>query len=38
MAPTSRADAWTWTPLAQRVKELFDPRNVLNPGLLGGGA
>ncbi len=35
MAPPSPADAWTWTPLARRVKSLFDPRNVLNPGLLG---
>ena len=35
MAPPTRADDWTWTPLARRVKTLFDPRNVLNPGLLG---
>lgn len=26
---------WTWTPLMQRVREAFDPRGVLNPGLLG---
>lgn len=35
MAPRARTEAWTWTPLARRVKSLFDPRNVLNPGLLG---
>lgn len=35
MAPAPRANQWTWTPLAQRVKRAFDPRNVLNPGVLG---
>ncbi|WKW11160.1 FAD-binding protein [Pseudogemmatithrix spongiicola] len=29
------ATHWTWTPLMKRVREAFDPRGVLNPGLLG---
>ena len=33
-APTA-ATHWTWTPLMTRVRQAFDPRGVLNPGLLG---
>jgi len=29
------ATHWTWTPLMTRVRQAFDPRGVLNPGLLG---
>lgn len=35
MAPPAQATRWRWTPLAARVKRAFDPRDVLNPGLLG---
>jgi glycolate oxidase FAD binding subunit len=35
MAVPERASQWQWSPLAVRVKRAFDPRNVLNPGLLG---
>lgn len=34
-APAARADRWAWSPLARRVKHQFDPRGILNPGLLG---
>lgn len=33
LAPPS--PAWTWSPLALRIKQRFDPRHQLNPGLLG---
>ncbi len=35
LAPATVATAWRWSPLATRVKRAFDPRDVLNPGLLG---
>lgn len=35
MAPAALATQWQWSPLAWRVKRAFDPRDVLNPGLLG---
>lgn len=35
MAPAERATQWRWSALAERVKQVFDPRDVLNPGLLG---
>jgi glycolate oxidase FAD binding subunit len=35
LAPAPHTTHWKWTPLAQRIKSLFDPRNQLNPGLLG---
>lgn len=34
-APAPRADAWRWDALSRRLKERFDPRRQLNPGLLG---
>lgn len=34
MAPTPHLAHWPWTPLMHRVREAFDPRVVLNPGLL----
>lgn len=33
-APEPSASRWPWTPLMQRVRQAFDPRGVLNPGLL----
>ena len=35
MAAADLATQWKWSPLALRVKRAFDPRDVLNPGLLG---
>jgi glycolate oxidase FAD binding subunit len=35
MAPAPHIGNWKWTPLAKRVKAAFDPRDILNPGLLG---
>lgn len=35
MVPPERATKWNWTPIALRVKRAFDPRDLLNPGLLG---
>jgi glycolate oxidase FAD binding subunit len=35
LAPPPAASDWPWTPLQRRIKRLFDPRGVLNPGLLG---
>jgi glycolate oxidase FAD binding subunit len=35
LAPATLATQWQWSPLAARVKHAFDPRDVLNPGLLG---
>lgn len=35
LAPETVATAWRWSPLAARVKHAFDPRDVLNSGLLG---
>lgn len=35
MAPPELATKWRWSALATRVKRAFDPRDVLNPGLLG---
>jgi glycolate oxidase FAD binding subunit len=35
LAPVDPASSWQWSPLAARVKRAFDPRGVLNPGLLG---
>ncbi len=37
LAPEPSVQGWTWSPLQRRVKQLFDPRAVLNPGLLGEG-
>lgn len=34
MAAPDHARRWPWTPLMRRVRERFDPRGVLNPGLL----
>lgn len=34
LAPAPRTTHWKWTPLARRIKALFDPRDQLNPGLL----
>lgn len=34
--PPPNANAWRWNALARVLKERFDPRNQLNPGLLGG--
>lgn len=36
--PAPRANAWEWNALSRGLKERFDPRNQLNPGLLGGDA
>ena len=33
-APDAQTSRWPWTPLMQRVRHAFDPRGVLNPGLL----
>jgi len=33
--PPPRASQWNWSALARDVKARFDPRDVLNPGLLG---
>jgi glycolate oxidase FAD binding subunit len=33
--PAPRALAWKWDALSRRLKAQFDPRGVLNPGLLG---
>lgn len=38
LAPAPRTAHWHWTPLALRIKSLFDPTGQLNPGLLGDGA
>lgn len=35
LAPPARATQWRWDALSRRVKQQFDPRGVLNPGLLG---
>jgi glycolate oxidase FAD binding subunit len=35
MAPSPVATAWKWDALSRRVKSQFDPRDVLNRGLLG---
>jgi glycolate oxidase FAD binding subunit len=35
LAPTPTATSWKWNRLAQRVKAQFDPRDILNRGLLG---
>lgn len=34
-APEPKVANWPWTPLMHRVRASFDPRGVLNPGLLG---
>lgn len=34
-APSSTALDWQWNPLSRQLKQRFDPRNQLNPGLLG---
>ncbi len=34
LQPTPPTASWQWPPLARRVKQAFDPRHVLNPGLL----
>lgn len=34
-APAEMASRWQWNALSRRVRERFDPRNQLNPGLLG---
>lgn len=34
-APPDRARSWRWDELSQRLKQRFDPRHQLNPGLLG---
>lgn len=34
-APEFDAAVWRWTPLSRRIKTIFDPNGVLNPGLLG---
>jgi hypothetical protein len=36
--PEARALRWRWDTLSRRLKATFDPRNVLNPGLLGDAA
>lgn len=33
--PAARASLWRWDALSTRVKAAFDPRHVLNPGILG---
>jgi glycolate oxidase FAD binding subunit len=33
--PPASANAWRWNALSRSLKERFDPRNQLNPGLLG---
>jgi glycolate oxidase FAD binding subunit len=35
LAPAPRLGAWRWDALARRIKERFDPGNVLNPWLRG---
>jgi FAD/FMN-containing dehydrogenase len=35
MAAPDHTPHWPWTPLMRRIRERFDPRGVLNPGLLG---
>lgn len=34
-APAPTAKSWRWDALSQRLKQRFDPRQQLNPGLLG---
>jgi glycolate oxidase FAD binding subunit len=34
-APPATVADWTWSPLAHALKSRFDPRGILNPGLLG---
>jgi glycolate oxidase FAD binding subunit len=36
--PAPAAEHWRWDPLSRRLKAAFDPRRVLNPGLLGDAA
>ena len=36
--PAPGARRWKWDPLSHRLKATFDPRRVLNPGLLGDAA
>jgi glycolate oxidase FAD binding subunit len=36
--PEAPARRWKWDPLSRRLKATFDPRRVLNPGLLGDAA
>lgn len=35
MAAPEHTARWPWTPLMRRIRERFDPRGILNPGLLG---
>jgi glycolate oxidase FAD binding subunit len=37
-APLPSFTAWRWDALSRRIKERFDPMNILNPGLLDVGA
>lgn len=37
-APPATALTWQWNALSQQLKQRFDPRNQLNPGLLGDSA
>ena len=34
-APVATALTWRWDSLSRQLRERFDPRNQLNPGLLG---
>jgi glycolate oxidase FAD binding subunit len=36
--PEATAISWRWDTLSRQLKERFDPRNQLNPGLLGASA